>query len=77
MVSYMRNMKQEADKDGLYPWGVAELTDKWVLLHSQGLPKWAIFYKDEGRTVVVPCSAMKSQKRIVRKRKPLQKRPHT
>ncbi len=74
MASLMKNVKHEADEDGLYPWGVAELTDKWVLLHKQGLPKWAIYYKDKGRTVVVPCHMLKSQKRTLRKRKPAKKR---
>ncbi|UCE74452.1 MAG: hypothetical protein JSV56_01760 [Methanomassiliicoccales archaeon] len=30
---------------GLYPWGKAELTDKWVILHKGGGPKWAISYR--------------------------------
>jgi hypothetical protein len=65
----MRDVKCDSQEDGLYPWGVAELTDKWVLLHSQGLPKWAIFYKGEGRTVVIPCQALKSQKQTIRKKR--------
>jgi hypothetical protein len=77
MASLMRNVKQVADEDGLYPWGVAELTDKWVLLHQQGLPKWAIFYKGKGHTVVVPCQALKSQKRVAKLRKPAKKRSAT
>ena len=77
MASLMKNVKRETDEDTLYPWGVAELTDKWVLLHKQGLPKWAIFYRDKGHTVVVPCHMMKSQKRIIKMRRPLKKRSNT
>lgn len=77
MTSYMRNLKHEAEENGLYPWGVAELTDKWVLLHHQGLPKWAIFYKGKGQTVVVPCQTLKSQKRVVKLRKSAKKRSNT
>ena len=73
----MKKVEDVENEDGLYPWGVAELTDKWVLLHKQGLPKWAIFYKDKGRTVVVPCHMLKSQKRVVKLRKPAKKTSDT
>ena len=74
MTTYMRNLKQMDEGDGLYPWGVAELTDKWVLLHRDGLPKWAIFYKGKGRTVIVPCQMLKSQMQVPKKRRRLKKR---
>ncbi len=70
----MKNVKEVKNEDGLYPWGAAEITDKWVLLHKQGLPKWAIFYRDKGRTLVVPCNMLKSHKRPVRRRISIKRR---
>ncbi|UCF07185.1 MAG: hypothetical protein JSW28_05890 [Thermoplasmata archaeon] len=61
-------------KEGLYQWGVAELTDKWVILHRHGLPKWAIFYKTKGQTVVVPCHTMKPQVKNVKVKKKVSKK---
>lgn len=77
MTSYMRTVKHEPEEDSLYPWGVAEITDKWVLLHRDGLPRWAIFYKGKGRTIVVPCYMLRSQMRVQKRKKPMRKGSNT
>jgi len=66
MASVMRKIKHQDIGKGLYPWGKAELTDRWVILHDHGGPKWAIYYKQKTPSVVVPCHLLGTKKKIVR-----------
>ena len=77
MASMMRNIGKEAVDDGLYRWGVAELSDKWVILHRNGLPKWAIYYKGKGQTVVVPCHMLKSQRKGLKVKRRVKRKSDT
>ena len=47
MASVLKKLKFEGLEKGIPTWGKAELTDKWVILHKQGGPKMAIYYKDK------------------------------
>jgi len=62
MASVMKKVKRNGLEPGLYSWGKAELTDKWVILHQKGLPKWAIYYKQSKPKVAVPCDLLSSKK---------------
>jgi hypothetical protein len=61
MASFKRKVKKVGLKPGFYPWGKAELTDKWVILHKEGSPKWAIYYKHKRPSVAIPCNLLKSR----------------
>jgi hypothetical protein len=62
MVSVMKKVKKKGLEPGLYSWGKAELTDKWVILHKHGGPKWAIYYKQKRPSVAIPCHLLKTRR---------------
>jgi hypothetical protein len=44
--------------DGLYPWGKAELTGNWVILHRGDVPSWAVYYHKKKPKVAIPCNVL-------------------
>lgn len=54
LTSLMKNYRHPGVDGGLYPWGKAELTDKWVLLHKEGETAWAIFFHKKKPSVAIP-----------------------
>jgi hypothetical protein len=63
MVSMMKKLNTHGCEKGLYGWGKAELTDKWIILHESGGPKWAIYYKKKKPSVLVPCHMLGTPKK--------------
>ena len=54
LTSLMENKRHPGVGDGLYPWGKAELTGKWVILHKDGETAWAIFFHKKKPSVAIP-----------------------
>ncbi len=63
MVSYLRKVKIRSFEPDLCNWGKAEVTDKWVILHKQGSPKWAIYYRQKRPAVAIPCQLLRSRRK--------------
>ncbi len=56
LTSRMENIRHPRVEGGLYPWGKAELTGKWVILHKDGETAWAIFFHKKEPSVAIPVS---------------------
>jgi hypothetical protein len=55
MVSILRNLKFTGLEKEVHTWGKAELRDKWIILHKNGGPKMAIYYKDKSPKNGISC----------------------
>jgi hypothetical protein len=58
----MKKLRHPGVGGGLYPWGKAELTGKWVILHKDGQTAWAIFYRKKKPSVAIPCHHLGERK---------------
>ena len=63
MASIMKKVNSKGSGKILKSWAVAEVTDKWVILHKKDGPKWAIYYKGNNPRKAVPCRLLIPKKK--------------
>lgn len=69
MVSKMKKVYHPGIEEVLYPWGKAELTDEWIIIHKEGNPKWAISDQEKTPSMAITHRLRSKPKKTLKRRK--------